>query len=109
MTEQHERVWIGQIKWCIENEHDFYRCGTGSAVCENCGLTKRESAEMEALLNEYETLKKATERLKVIFDSIDDYLAPVTAKSTTKDEYVPVEASTLAWWMDAIEEILEGK
>lgn len=58
-----------------------------------------------ARLNEHETLKTW---LRVIFDSIDDYLAPVTAKGTTKDEYVPVEASTLAWWMDTIEEILGG-
>ena len=90
-------------EWTIEGRDVFIERWSGNAL----ETITREEAELR--LNEYETLKEITERLKVIFDSIDDYLAPVTAKGTTKDEYVPVEASTLAWWMDAIEEILEDK
>ena len=90
MTEQHECEW----------DINFVR-GYAFCVIPLCEA-RLDGDEVATRLN-------ATERLKVIFDSIDDYLAPVTAKGTTKDEYVPVEASTLAWWMDAIEEILEGK
>ena len=94
MTEQHECVW----------DINFVRGYAFCAVplCE----ARLDGDEVATRLNEYETLKK---RLNVIYASIDDYLAPVTVKGTTKDEYVSVEASTLAWWMDAIEDILEDK
>lgn len=83
-------------KWAIEGRDVFIdRWGVN-------GIETMTVEEAERRLN-------ATERLNVIHESIDDYLAPVTVKGTTKDEYVSVEASTLAWWMDTIEDILEDK
>lgn len=91
MTEQCKHEWI----WNDDLEIPF--------VCKE--------PDCRAFLVPEKALPKlnATERLNVIYDSIDDYLAPVTVKGTTKDEYVPVEASTLAWWMDTIEDVLETK
>ena len=55
---------IEQLKWCNEHEHDFYKCGTGDAVCENCGLTKYEANELTNLLNEYDELLGALKTAK---------------------------------------------
>ena len=49
---------IDQLKWCEDNEHDFYTCGTGVAVCENCGLTKDEAKEVYSLIVENEALRE---------------------------------------------------
>ena len=62
MTEQHECEWQSIVDWWRKSS--WFRC-------RNCGA-EIEMHEAEARLNEYETLKRITERLKAGVDEMMD-------------------------------------